>query len=99
MHLSDEHTNSETYPAWVVATGVDYPGLFADRAPGFRKWPKFVDPRLARKGRPTIAAPLCAKFQMTGKCVKNSMTVPEFNQVDRIIREVLAQPGGTGSGP
>ena len=87
------------HPAWTYSG--DYLGLFTDRAPGTRKWPKVVDSRLAKKGRPPISAPLCVKFQMLGKCVQgctlahvsaNSMTVPEFNQADRIMKEVTPQP-------
>ena len=104
VHSSDEHVNSEPHASWLVDTGVDYLGLFTDRAPGTRKWPKIVDTRLARKGRPSVSAPLCVKFQMTGKCVQgctlahvlpNQMTAPEFNQADRIMQDVLTSKTST----
>ena len=103
VHSSDEHINSEPHASWLVAPGVDYLGLFADRAPGSRKWPKVADARLARKGRPVVSAPMCVRFQMTGKCVQGctlahflptTMTAPEFNQADRIMKEILA-PGAS----
>jgi hypothetical protein len=99
VHSSDEHINTEPHPSWTVAPGTDYLDLFTDRAPGTKRWPKVVDKRLAKKGRPPVSAPLCVKFQMTGKCVQgctlahvnaNAMTVPEFNQADRIMKDILA---------
>ena len=99
-----EHVNTDMHPAWTVPAGGDYLGLFTDRSPGTRKWPKIVDPRLAKQGRPPVSAPLCVKFQMVGKCVQgctlshvttNQMTVPEFNQADRIMKEVLAKKPAT----
>ena len=98
-HASDEQINSDTYPAWVVPTGSDYLDLFADRTPGARKWPKFVDPRLARKGRTNTATSMCVKFQMTGKCVQgctlahvptSTMSTTAFEQANIIMKEVMA---------
>ena len=97
-HSSDEHANTNIHPSWAVAAGADYLDLFADRAPGSRKWPKFVDARLARKGRTNNAVPMCAKFQMTGKCVQGctlahikaaDMSATAFDQADRIMKEVM----------
>ena len=97
-HTSDEHVNSDTYPSWVVTTGTDYLDLFADRTPGSRKWPKFVDSRLARKGRTNSAVAMCVKFQMTGKCVQgctlahvptSTMSTAAFEQANAIMKEVM----------
>ena len=98
-HTTDEHANPDVHPTWAVASGTDYLDLFADRAPGSRKWPKLVDSRLARKGKPNTAVSMCAKFQMTGRCSQGctlahvtaaTMSPTTFDQADRIMKEVMA---------
>ena len=100
-HHSEEHVNKYVYAAWAVAKGVDFLDLFKDRAPGARNWPKFLDARLPKKNRMTKSAPLCVRFQMVGTCTygcqlahvyAKNMSQPEFNQADRIMKEVMAPP-------
>ena len=97
-HASDEHTNTDVHPTWAVAAGTNYLDLFSSRAPGSHKWPKLVDARLAKKGKTNTAVSMCAKFQMTGKCVQgctlahvhaSAMSPTEFEQADRIMTEVM----------
>ena len=99
QHSSKEHINDDAHTAWLVPEGVDYLSLFKNRAPGAKNWPKFYDSRLVPnpKTRQPRAASLYVRFQMTGTvgCTlahvpKSEMTVPEFQQADRIIMEALA---------
>ena len=93
-HPSEEHVNPHTYPSWLVDAGTGYLNLFKDRAPSVRNWPKILDDRLPKKNNKTRAAPLCVRFQMTGKCVygcslahilREKMTQGEFGQTDRMV--------------
>jgi hypothetical protein len=103
-HPSEDHTNKQTHPAWMVTQGVDYLDLFKDRAPGAKNWPKILDERLPKRNGKTRAAPLCVRFQMMGKCIHGcslahvhakQMTQGEFGQTDRIIKEALAAAATT----
>jgi hypothetical protein len=67
-HPSDEHVNDDAHADWIVAKGVDFLGLLPNGAPGAKCWPKFTDTRLPKKSKQPRAAPLCVRFQMTGRC-------------------------------
>ena len=97
-HPSDEHINEDSHAAWVAPKGVNFLDLFPDKAPGAKRWPKFTDTRLPKKNKQPRAAPLCVRFQMTARCKYgctmahvgvSAMTMPEFNQADRLIKEAL----------
>ena len=97
-HPSDEHVNDDIHQAWLVPSGVDFQALFPDRAPGAKRWPKFTDHRLPKKNKQPRAAPLCVRFQMTARCRygcsmahvgASEMTMPEFKQTDKIMKEAL----------
>ena len=103
---SDEHVNDDYHADWIVAKGIDFLELFPDRAPGAKRWPKFTDTRLPKKNKQPRAAPLCVRFQMTGRCKygcimahigASTMTMPEFNQADRLIKAALKAKPGTGT--
>ncbi|KAI2493347.1 hypothetical protein MHU86_21192 [Fragilaria crotonensis] len=98
-HHSEEHVNTHPHLEWLVPKDTDFLALFKDRSPGSQNWPKLQDTRLPKKNRQTKSAPMCARFQMTKKCtygcqlahvLAQGMTQPEFLQVDRIMREILA---------
>jgi hypothetical protein len=98
-HHTEEHVNKHVYADWLIEKGADFLDLFKDRAPGARNWPKFLDARLPKKNRMTKSAPMCVRFQMTGTCTygcqlahifAKDMSQPEFNQADRIFKEVRA---------
>ena len=98
-HHSEEHVNANPHPTWQVPKGIDFLDLFPDRTPGSRNWPKVQDPRLPKKNRLPKSAPLCARFQMTNKCTHGcqlahvfakNLTLGEFNQADRLMKEALA---------
>ena len=97
-HPLDKHVNSDAHTELIVAKGVDFLELFPNGAPGAKRWPKFTDTRLPKKNKQPRAAPLCVRFQMTGRCKQgcsmahvgaSTMTMPEFNQTDRLIKEAL----------
>ena len=97
-HPSDEHVNDDTHAEWLVPAGVDFQSLFPDRAPGAKRWPKFTDHRLPKKNKQPRAAPLCVRFQMAARCRygcmlahvgASLMTMPEFKQTDRLMKEAL----------
>lgn len=99
-HSSDEHSNPDVHRDWAAPTGTDYMDLFADRSPGAQKWPKFVDPRLSRKGRTNTAVAMCVKFQMTGRCTQGcalahvkatTMSTMEFEQADKLMKAAFAR--------
>lgn len=70
-HPSDEHVNDDDHAKWIVAKGVDFQDLFPDRAPGAKRWPIiFTNTRLPKKNKQPRAAPLCVRFQMTGRTVQ-----------------------------
>ena len=103
-HHSEEHINIHIHADWLIPKGTDFLSLFTDRLPGARNWPKVQDARLPKKNRITKSAPLCARFQMTGRCTygcslshahAKDLSQPEFNQSDRIIKEVLAPKKAT----
>jgi hypothetical protein len=98
-HHSEEHINSSPHVDWMVPTGTDFLSLFKDRAPGTKNWPKIQDLRLPKKNRLPKSAPLCTRFHMTGKCthgcplahvLAKNLSQPEFNQADRLMKEVLS---------
>lgn len=98
-HHSEVHINANPHADWMIPKGSDFLGLFKDRLPGSKNWPKIQDPRLPKKNRLPKSAPLCARFQMTGKCTygcqlahvfAKNLTQPEFSQADRLMREVMA---------
>ena len=93
-----DHLNGYPHPGWGAGEGKDYLSLFTNRAPGTKNWPKFTDARLPQRNGQPRPAPMCVRFQMTGKCTQGCslahvhakhMSAPEFQQVDRLIQEAL----------
>ena len=42
-HHSEEHINIHIHTEWLIPKGADFLGLFTDRLPGARNWPKVQD--------------------------------------------------------
>jgi len=96
---SEVHLNEDAHPSWKIPVTTNFLGLFKDRNPATRAWPRFGDPRLPKKNRKIRIAPLCARFQMTGRCTRGcnlshvnpgKMSETEFQSVDKIMMEVKA---------
>ena len=98
-HPSEDHINPHPHPSWLVSSGVDYLTLFPNRSPKSKSWPKLLDERLPQRNKQTRSAPVCVRWQMTGKCIHGCslahilakhMSTGEFQQTDRTIKEAMA---------
>jgi len=96
---TDVHLNADAHPSWKVPATTNFLDFFKDRNPASRAWPKFGDPRLPKKNRKIRMAPLCARFQMTGRCTRGcrlshvnpgKMSETEFRLVDKIMVDIRA---------
>jgi hypothetical protein len=60
---SAEVSNDRTVPEWLLPKGSQYYDFFISKDKSTRGWPTLDDPRL-----PSGQAPMCIRFQSTGKC-------------------------------
>jgi hypothetical protein len=60
---SAEVSNDRTVPEWLLPKGSQYYDFFLSKDKSTRGWPLLDDPRL-----PNGPAPMCIRFQATGKC-------------------------------
>jgi hypothetical protein len=65
------HANTEIVSAWQLPGGSKYVDLFGSKMPGLRGWPVLLDTRLSKKQNRSRKAPMCVRFQVTGKCKQN----------------------------
>ena len=65
------HANTEIVAAWQLPGGTKYVDLFGTKMPGLRGWPVLLDTRLSKKQNRSRKAPMCVRFQVTGKCKQN----------------------------
>jgi hypothetical protein len=65
---SKPHTNAAPCTAWAPPNGVDFTTFFPGRMPGLLDWPRFKDKRLSTRNPKARPAPMCVRFQATGKC-------------------------------
>jgi hypothetical protein len=65
---SSAHANAGPVDAWLLPTGVAYLDLFGTKMPGLKGWPVLLDTRIPKRLNKTQKAPMCVRFQSTGKC-------------------------------
>ena len=65
---SVSHPNEDTVAAWMLPVGVEYPDIFGSKMPGLKGWPVLLDTRIPKRLNKTQKAPMCVRFQSTGKC-------------------------------
>jgi hypothetical protein len=52
----------------MLPAGTDYLDLFGTKMPGLKGWPVLLDTRISKRLNKTQKAPMCVRFQSTGKC-------------------------------
>jgi hypothetical protein len=65
---STPHVNANAFSEWLSPAGSDFMGFFPERKPGLLDWPRFEDKRLSIRNPRARPAPMCVRFQATGKC-------------------------------
>lgn len=65
------HSNTAPVAAWQLPEGIDYLDLFGTKMPGLKGWPVLLDTRISKRLNKTQKAPMCVRFQSTGKCQQN----------------------------
>ncbi|KAI2508557.1 hypothetical protein MHU86_5849 [Fragilaria crotonensis] len=65
------HSNTAPAAAWQLPEGIDYLDLFGTKMPGLKGWPVLLDTRISKRINKTQKAPMCVRFQSTGKCQQN----------------------------
>jgi hypothetical protein len=100
VHPKEPDENPEVCEEWKIPASVDFLSLFKDRTPASKNWPKFADRRLGSRNKKTKVAPLCVRYQMTGKCTQGcklahilraSMTEEQAATVDTLMAEVKTE--------
>jgi hypothetical protein len=66
--MSASHPNADPVTSWLLPEGVDYLDLFASKMPGLKGWPVLRDTRIPKSLNKAQKAPMCVRFQSTGKC-------------------------------
>ncbi|KAI2490830.1 hypothetical protein MHU86_23740 [Fragilaria crotonensis] len=62
------HPNTDPVATWMLPAGTDYLDLFGTKMPGLKGWPVLLDTRISKRLNKTQKAPMCVRFQSTGKC-------------------------------
>lgn len=65
---SKPHINTTQCDDWSPPNGLDFTTFFPGRMPGLLDWPRFKDKRLSVRNPKARPAPMCVRFQATGKC-------------------------------
>ena len=65
---SVNHPHEDPVAAWMLPAGVEYLDLFGAKMPGLKGWPVIMDARIPKRLNKAQKAPMCVRFQSTGKC-------------------------------
>ena len=93
------HTNDDVVPEWRLPTGVQFLDLFNAKMPALKGWPVLTDTRIPKKQSRTQRAPMCVKFQATGRCKQGcslahvcaiEMPVEARSKADSLFKAVYA---------
>ena len=72
------HPNTDPVAAWMLPAGTDYLDLFGTKMLGLKGWPVLLDTRILKPMNKTQKAPMCARFQSTGKCQQKQFTFAKY---------------------
>ena len=98
---SAEMTNGNTVSEWVLPKGTQYHEYFLSKDRSTRGWPMLDDPRLT-----SGSAPMCIRFQATGKCREacrmahitvDAMSGDHKKKIGDRFREAYQSRGGSSS--
>ncbi len=85
------HPNAEPVAAWMLPTGVAYLDLFGTKMPGLKGWPVLLDTRIPKRINKAQKAPMCVRFQSTGKCQQScSLAHVISSDMPEVARETAA---------
>lgn len=89
---STPHVNTNAFAEWLSPDGADFMGFFPGRMPGLLDWPRFADKRLSTRNPKARPAPMCVRFQATGKCSMGcSLSHVSINDMGTAERERVAK--------
>jgi hypothetical protein len=89
---STPHVNANAFAEWLSPEGSDFMGFFPGRMPGLLDWPRFEDKRLSIRNPKARPAPMCVRFQATGKCSMGcSLSHVSINDMGTAERERVAK--------
>jgi hypothetical protein len=90
-HATAPHQNPEPVKSWTLPTGMDYLDLFGTKMPGLKGWPVLLDTRIPKRLNKAQKAPLCVRFQSTGKCMQGcSLAHIAFTDMPEVARETAS---------